>query len=193
MYRGFPISSNILALEMISRFWLFLCRNDLFWCKTRKKSGLWDIIFFGPPSYPQCDLRVFCPFCPLFDSFWGLYFGRGGRLYFHWPMYTHARRKPGPGGLQAPLSKTDKNEHLFSAVKLSCLTSSQRVNLKQACQHPSCPVCIKNGAVQTPGDWHWWTWRMRWAVSKFREHSGTSFFAYDFTAYWGIPRRYRRS
>ena len=47
-------------------------------------------------------------------------------------MYTYARRIPGPGGLEPPLSKIEKMSTSSTQLKLFCLTPSQRANLKMA-------------------------------------------------------------
>ena len=92
-----------------------------------------------------------------------------------------------------PFPRSKKMVISSTQLKLFCLTPSQRANLKMASQHPSCSVSIKKGAVNKHSDWRWKIWRARRALSKFREHNATSFFAHDFTAWWGIPRRYRKS
>ena len=81
-------------------------------------------------------------------------------MYFHWPMYTYARRKPGPGGLQPPLLKIEKMSISAQQLKLPCLTSSQRINLdlKMAClastpaaQYVSKMVLCRRSAIGIDG------------------------------------------
>ena len=70
--------------------------------------------FSDPPHIHSAILEFFAHF----DLFLGpLFRPGGGRLCFYLLMYTYARRIPGPGGLEPPLSKIDKNGHLFYAVK----------------------------------------------------------------------------
>ena len=100
---------------------------------------------------------------------------------------------PAQEGWNHPFWRSKKWASHLTQLKLFCLTSTQTGNLKMACQHPSCSLSIKKGAVNKHSDWRWKIWRARRALSKFREHNATSFFAHDFTAWWGIPRRYRKS
>ena len=148
-------------------------------------------IIFGSPSYPQRHFRVFCPFCPLFGAF--ISAGGGGGCAFICLCIRTRVEYPGQEGWNHPFPRSKKMVISFTQLKLFCLTSTQTGNLKMACQHPSCSVSIQKGAVNKHSDWRWKIWRARRALSKFREHNATSFFAYDSTACWGIPRRYRKS
>ena len=133
----------------------FLCKNDFFGCWPRKIL-VYRVKYFSDPPHIHNDTLEFFANIYLFLLFVGpLFRPRGGGGYFHLLMYTYARRIPGPGGLEPPLSKIDKNGLVISStqLKLFCLTPSQRANLKMAPQHPSCSLSIKKGAVNKHSDW----------------------------------------
>ena len=64
-------------------------------------------------------------------------------------MYTYARRIPGPGGLEPPLSKIEKMSISSTQLKLFCLTPSQRVNLKVALNTPAAQDLSKRVLLAT--------------------------------------------
>ena len=95
-------------------FCVFFCINMFFGCWPRKILVYRVKYFSDPPHIHNGTLEFFAHFVlflgPLFRP-------GGGRLCFYLLMYTYARRIPGPGGLEPPLSKIDKNGHLVYAVK----------------------------------------------------------------------------